>query len=106
MLDVNDNKPIFGQRVYHVSVGENVQLNPPATILQVSAIDADDGANGEVKYTIVSKDNTLFQLDPTTGILYAGTSLKGMGGKFGHRKRVLGFAAARWRNYAPHCRFA
>lgn len=79
--DVNDNKPIFGQRTYHASVAENAQLNPPAAVLQVNAQDADDGIFGDVKYAITSNDNNLFQLDPNSGILYPSKSLKGMEGK-------------------------
>lgn len=78
--DENDNKPIFSQKVYHAAVAENVQLNPPAAVLQVNAMDADDGAFGEVKYSIISNDNNLFQLDPNSGILYPSKSLKGMEG--------------------------
>lgn len=81
MKDVNDNKPIFGQRSYHASVAENAQLNPPAAVLQVNALDADDGIFGDVKYAITSNDNNLFQLDPNSGILYPSKSLKGMEGK-------------------------
>lgn len=81
MKDVNDNKPIFGQRTYHASVAENAQLNPPAAVLQVNALDADDGIFGDVKYAITSNDNNLFQLDPNSGILYPSKSLKGMEGK-------------------------
>lgn len=58
-----------------------MQLNPPAAVLQVNAIDADGGAFGEVKYTIISNDNKLFQLDPNSGILYPSKSLRGMEGK-------------------------
>ena len=35
VLDLNDNLPLFRQRVYHATVAENAALNPPATILQV-----------------------------------------------------------------------
>lgn len=35
VLDLNDNIPVFRQRVYHATVAENAALNPPATILQV-----------------------------------------------------------------------
>lgn len=79
--DENDNKPVFSKKIYHASVAENVQLDPPAAVLQVYAHDADDGAYGEVKYSILSNDNTLFQLDPNSGILYPSKSLKGMEGK-------------------------
>lgn len=79
--DVNDNSPIFEQKQYHVSVAENAQLDPPAAVVQMKAHDADDGIYGDVKYAVVANDNTLFQLDPNTGILYPSQSLKGKEGE-------------------------
>lgn len=61
-------------------MSENAQLHPPAPVLQVSAFDADEGIFGEVKYAVIANDNTLFQLDPNSGILYPSVSLKGKEG--------------------------
>lgn len=36
LIDVNDNRPIFTQHSYRASVAENLSINPPAPILQVS----------------------------------------------------------------------
>lgn len=80
--DVNDNNPIFTQKSYYASVAENAQLNPPAAVLQVNALDADDGIFGEVKYAVVENDNKLFQLDPNSGILYPSQSLKTKKGQY------------------------
>lgn len=80
--DVNDNSPIFTQKHYRVAVAENAQLNPPAAVLQVNALDADDGIYGDVKYAVVANDNSLFQLDPNSGILYPSQSLKGKQGQY------------------------
>lgn len=80
--DVNDNNPVFTQKNYYASVGENAQLNPPTAVLQVNAVDADDGIFGEVKYAFVGNDNSLFQLDPNSGILYPSHSLKGKTGTY------------------------
>lgn len=38
LVDVNDNRPIFTQHSYRASVAENLSVNPPAPILQVSYI--------------------------------------------------------------------
>lgn len=73
---------MFTQKNYYASVAENAQVNPPAAVLQVNALDADDGIYGEVKYAVVSNDNTLFQLDPNSGILYPSQSLKGKKGQY------------------------
>lgn len=57
-------------------------MNPPAAVLQVNALDADEGIFGEVKYAVLGNDNKLFQLDPNSGILYPSQSLKGMKGQY------------------------
>lgn len=80
--DVNDNSPKFVQKTYRASVAENAQLNPPVAVLKVDAVDADDGIFGEVKYAVIGNDNTLFQLDPNSGILYPSRSLKGKEGQY------------------------
>lgn len=80
--DVNDNSPVFTQKSYYATVAENAQLHPPAAVLQVNAVDADEGVYGEVKYAIVGNENRLFQLDSNSGILYPSQSLKGKKGQY------------------------
>lgn len=78
ILDVNDNPPIFEQHNYHASIVENLQLNPPAPILQVQAKDPDQDINGAVHYSILSgNEGEIFSLNPETGILYPHASLIG-----------------------------
>lgn len=48
----------------------------------MNALDADDGIFGEIKYAAVANDNSLFQLDPNSGILYPSQSLKGKKGTY------------------------
>ncbi|NWX98396.1 CADN protein, partial [Nothoprocta ornata] len=70
--DVNNNKPVFQKCQYyqeHASVLEN---QPSGTVvLQVEATDADEGANGIVKYGLMYRDGVLpaFSIHPDTGIL-------------------------------------
>lgn len=73
---------MFTQKSYYATIAENAQLHPPAAVLQVNALDADDGIFGEVKYAVVGNDNVLFQLDPNSGILYPSESLKGKRGQY------------------------
>uniref|UniRef100_A0A8D8JF25 Cadherin-87A n=1 Tax=Culex pipiens TaxID=7175 RepID=A0A8D8JF25_CULPI len=83
VLDENDNAPIFSQKIYHATVAENAALNPPAAILQVSAADPDEGAAGDVKYSIIRSDiENHFRLDANSGILYPGLSLLGLNGRY------------------------
>ena len=53
VLDINDHGPDFSQKIYSVSVVENIPLNPPAPIVQVMAHDDDAGVNALVQYTIL-----------------------------------------------------
>ncbi|XP_039531924.1 protocadherin beta-16-like isoform X21 [Pimephales promelas] len=50
VLDINDNAPVFTQRVYKTTITENAQKDTILTI--VSASDADDGSNSVVTYYI------------------------------------------------------
>ncbi|XP_062281067.1 protocadherin beta-16-like [Scomber scombrus] len=70
VLDANDNAPVFTQEVYKVTIIENAIKG---TILStVSAVDADQGSNGKVTYSIT---NTLddvplmFEIDEQNGIV-------------------------------------
>ncbi|NWX94400.1 PCDGE protein, partial [Nothoprocta pentlandii] len=49
VLDANDNAPVFNQQVYTVRVREDVPVG--SVLLTLSATDADDGTNKEVKYS-------------------------------------------------------
>lgn len=81
--DENDESPTFRQHSYYSSIAENLQLNPPATILQVQADDKDEDEAGTVKYTILSgNDDNSFMLDANSGILYPATSLMGRKGQY------------------------
>uniref|UniRef100_A0A3B3BAL7 Protocadherin gamma-A10-like n=1 Tax=Oryzias melastigma TaxID=30732 RepID=A0A3B3BAL7_ORYME len=68
VLDANDNAPVFTQRLYKASVLENVLRG--AIILRVSAVDADQGYNGNVTYyfTHLEEDSSFpFEINPFTG---------------------------------------
>ncbi|XP_071612885.1 neural-cadherin-like isoform X2 [Heliangelus exortis] len=70
--DVNNNKPVFQKCQYyqqHASVLEN---QPSGTVvLKFEATDADEGANGVVKYGLMHRDGVLpaFSIHPDTGVL-------------------------------------
>ncbi|XP_068816220.1 protocadherin gamma-A12-like [Struthio camelus] len=68
VLDANDNAPVFSQAVYTVRVREDVPVG--SALVTVRATDADDGLNGEVKYSlkkVTEKASQMFQLDHETG---------------------------------------
>ncbi|XP_062997498.1 neural-cadherin-like [Elgaria multicarinata webbii] len=70
--DVNNNKPVF-QKCQHYREHASVLENQPVGtfVLQVEATDADEGANGRVKYSLMHRDGTLpaFNIHPDTGVL-------------------------------------
>ncbi|XP_066524888.1 protocadherin alpha-8-like [Hoplias malabaricus] len=69
VLDINDNVPVFTKDDYTVLVNENVPLG--TTVIQVNATDLDEGANGEIIYSIgnnvKNKIRQLFEINPITG---------------------------------------
>ncbi|XP_027014443.2 protocadherin alpha-2-like [Tachysurus fulvidraco] len=65
VLDINDNSPVFSKPLYKVKVHENVSVG--TKIISVSATDADEGNNGEVSYSIISKEEDLFFINVLSG---------------------------------------
>ncbi|NXN02474.1 PCDGC protein, partial [Sylvia borin] len=49
VVDANDNAPVFSQAEYTVRVAEDVPVG--SVLVTVTATDADEGVNGQVKYT-------------------------------------------------------
>ncbi|KAF8360102.1 cdh-3 [Pristionchus pacificus] len=66
--DANDHSPVFEKMLYIASVMEN---SPEGTILEVKAIDEDDGVNGEVYYEIhdEGEQSKMFEIDEESGEL-------------------------------------
>ncbi|KPP56651.1 hypothetical protein Z043_125715, partial [Scleropages formosus] len=64
--DANDNAPVFSQAVYKASLAENA---PKGThVLNVSATDADNGVNAEVRYSFSGRTVVdLFHINTYTG---------------------------------------
>ncbi|KAG9490997.1 hypothetical protein GDO78_006379, partial [Eleutherodactylus coqui] len=66
--DVNDNFPKFHKDIYETSINENVPIG--FLILQLNAIDEDEGLNGQIRYLfgdVPENIYTLFSLDPVNG---------------------------------------
>ncbi|XP_051166129.1 cadherin-related tumor suppressor isoform X1 [Leptopilina boulardi] len=74
VLDENDNSPIFDPRQYSATVAENASIG--ASVLQVSATDRDEGANGRVRYSIVlGDDNRDFTISEDGGVIRVAKNL-------------------------------
>ncbi|RXM31136.1 Protocadherin Fat 4 [Acipenser ruthenus] len=68
VLDVNDNSPIFSQNVYDVEIDENTLSG--TDLIQVVASDADEGTNGQVRFSIIGGNaNNDFRIDSVTGMI-------------------------------------
>ncbi|XP_050835597.1 protocadherin gamma-A2-like isoform X13 [Serinus canaria] len=68
VLDANDNAPVFSQAEYTVRVPEDVPVG--SVLVTVTATDADEGLNGQVKYSfhkISDRASELFDVHPKTG---------------------------------------
>ncbi|XP_075073149.1 cadherin-23 [Mixophyes fleayi] len=66
LINENDNRPIFSQSLYNITLYENVTVG--TTILSVSATDNDIGTFGKVSY-FFSDDPDRFSLDKDTGVV-------------------------------------
>ncbi|XP_066438128.1 protocadherin-8-like [Eleutherodactylus coqui] len=71
VLDFNDNSPTFKESSVTVDLLENAPIG--CFIVDLSAIDPDEGANGEIVYgftTQVSQEvRELFEIDPKSGVV-------------------------------------
>ncbi|XP_033989916.1 protocadherin alpha-8-like [Trematomus bernacchii] len=69
VLDINDNRPMFSQEIYHISIHENVALG--TSIFKMNATDPDEGTNSDIEYglgkTLKRKIYDMFELDKLTG---------------------------------------
>ncbi|VDO48457.1 unnamed protein product [Brugia timori] len=65
LLDVNDNAPVFEQKLCNTTIMENITI--PSNILQIKASDSDSGQNGKVHYSIVASSVNGFSIDYESG---------------------------------------
>nr|XP_029134903.1 protocadherin alpha-8-like isoform X12 [Labrus bergylta] len=71
VLDTNDNIPIFSETLYKTKIVENTPLGK--IVITVNATDADEGLNGEIVYSLRSKDQDhvleIFEIESETGVI-------------------------------------
>ncbi|XP_047661158.1 protocadherin gamma-A11-like [Tachysurus fulvidraco] len=60
VLDVNDNAPVFTQKIYRTTLIENASKG--SKLFTVSATDADEGSNGQVAYYLSKTMDSLLDL--------------------------------------------
>ncbi|XP_034148189.1 protocadherin-15b isoform X4 [Esox lucius] len=69
VIDANDNTPTFPNASYSVNVYTDMQ--PGETVLRVMALDADEGPNGLLTYTILAGDQGHFVINNRSGVITA-----------------------------------
>ncbi|KAM4607873.1 cadherin-23 isoform 2-T2 [Polymixia lowei] len=67
VLDVNDFRPRFSERVFSTSVFENEHSG--TSVITLTATDLDEGENGLLTYSLQGPGADAFSLDPDTGLL-------------------------------------
>uniref|UniRef100_A0A3Q1GPI1 Cadherin-related 23 n=1 Tax=Acanthochromis polyacanthus TaxID=80966 RepID=A0A3Q1GPI1_9TELE len=72
ILDQNDNPPVFSPSNFSVRLPENSPTG--VVVAQLSATDADSGANGWLMYRLVSGAQDRFVVDPLSGAVLVGNT--------------------------------
>ncbi|KAM6932333.1 protocadherin Fat 3-like [Lycodopsis pacificus] len=70
VLDENDNKPTFPEKVYQVKLPERERRKKGEPIYRVFAYDRDEGPNSDLSYSIVDgNEEGKFFIDPKTAVV-------------------------------------
>ncbi|XP_076002461.1 protocadherin Fat 3-like isoform X2 [Genypterus blacodes] len=70
VVDENDNKPIFPEKVYQLKLPERERRKKGEPIYRVFAYDRDDGPNSDLSYSIVDGNaDGKFFIDPKTAVV-------------------------------------
>lgn len=69
ILDRNDNAPVFMKQSYDSSANEDTPVG--TSLIQMTALDVDEGSNGEVVFMLSSRNKSapLIEIDPSTGVV-------------------------------------
>ncbi|XP_042763826.1 protocadherin-15 isoform X4 [Panthera leo] len=67
VMDANDNTPTFPEISYDVYV--YTDMSPGDSVIQLTAVDADEGSNGEITYEILVGAQGDFTINRTTGLI-------------------------------------
>ncbi|NXC25982.1 PCD15 protein, partial [Campylorhamphus procurvoides] len=67
VIDANDNTPTFSNISYNVKI--YTDMKPGEGVIKLSAVDADEGANGQIVYDILAGDQGHFVINERTGLI-------------------------------------
>lgn len=72
--DTNDCHPVFEKDVYIISIPEDAPQG--SSLMQFQALDADEGVNADVRYSILkSNQDSLISIDPESGLVTTAAAL-------------------------------
>ena len=70
VMDENDNKPVFPEKVYQIRLPERERRKKGEAIYRVFAYDRDEGPNSDLSYSIVDgNEDGKFFIDPKTAVV-------------------------------------
>ncbi|XP_054030744.1 protocadherin-15 [Dryobates pubescens] len=67
VIDANDNSPTFSNLSYSVKI--YTDMGPGEGVIKLTAVDADEGANGQIVYEILAGDQGDFLINDRTGLI-------------------------------------
>ncbi|XP_035505640.2 protocadherin Fat 2 isoform X2 [Scophthalmus maximus] len=67
VLDANDNRPKFTDKLFHVKLPEQRRREGKREVCRMVARDADEGLNSAVTYVLQGDWDERFEIDPATG---------------------------------------
>uniref|UniRef100_A0A673AU48 FAT atypical cadherin 2 n=1 Tax=Sphaeramia orbicularis TaxID=375764 RepID=A0A673AU48_9TELE len=71
VLDDNDNRPKFTDKLFHVKLPEQRRRDRKREVCRMFARDDDEGANAAVTYDLQGDPDPRFEIDPVTGTVTA-----------------------------------
>ncbi|XP_010078623.1 PREDICTED: protocadherin-15-like, partial [Pterocles gutturalis] len=67
VIDANDNSPTFSNISYNVKI--YTDMRPGEGVIKLTAVDADEGPNGQIVYEILTGDQGDFIINDRTGLI-------------------------------------
>lgn len=69
VLDANDNRPKFTDKLFHVKLPEQRHRAGKREVCRMVARDDDEGSNAAVTYKLQDNNDERFEIDPLTGVV-------------------------------------
>ncbi|XP_049898482.1 protocadherin Fat 2 [Epinephelus moara] len=69
VLDANDNRPKFTDKLFHVKLPQQRRQAGKQEVCRMVARDDDEGANAVVTYKLQDNKDEAFEIDPVTGVV-------------------------------------